>query len=99
MSVIEAHAYLSKTGLQYHSISRVERSRLYLDVLDVSLEQFMFQSHVRLRLKANAGAEDVGQSTALLSQSVDHRSTRGGQWSLDESALNPFKMCDLTLSM
>lgn len=31
----------------------------------------MLKRHVRLRLKTNAGAEDVGQSSALLGQSVD----------------------------
>lgn len=40
------------------------------------LEQLVFQGHVRLRLKTDARTEDVGESTALLGQSVDD----GGAW-------------------
>lgn len=43
------------------------------------LEQLVFQSHVRLRLKADTCTEDVGEGTALLGQSVDDRGARRGQ--------------------
>jgi len=36
------------------------------------LEELVLKSHVGLWLKANAGTEDVGQGTALLSESVDN---------------------------
>lgn len=51
------------------------------------LEKLMFEGHVRLRLKPNARAEDVRQGSALLRQSIDHRSAgrrerrlAGRQW-------------------
>lgn len=43
------------------------------------LEKLVLKSHVGLRLQANAGTEDVGDSRALLSQSVDNRSSGRGQ--------------------
>lgn len=46
----------------------------------------MFKSHVGLRLKTNASTEDVGQGGALLGKSVDNRSARGGQGSLEHVA-------------
>jgi hypothetical protein len=38
-----------------------------------SLKQLVLKSHVRLRLETNAGTEDVGQGTTLLSEGVDNR--------------------------
>ena len=46
----------------------------------------MLQSHVILRLKANASLEDVDQSTSLLSKSIDDRSARRGQGCLEHEA-------------
>lgn len=48
----------------------------------------MLQSHVILRLKTNAGLEDVDQSASLLGKSVDNRSTRRSQGSLKHEAEN-----------
>jgi hypothetical protein len=46
------------------------------------LEQLVLKSHVILRLKANTGTEDVGESRTLLGESVDDRSTCRGERSL-----------------
>jgi hypothetical protein len=54
--------------------------------LVVLLEEFVLERHVRLGLKTNAGAEDVGESTTLLGQSVDNRSPWGGQGCLETLA-------------
>ena len=48
----------------------------------------MLQSHIILRLKANASLEDVDQSTSLLSKSIDDRSARRSQGSLEHEAEN-----------
>lgn len=48
----------------------------------------MLKSHVRLRLETNAGTEDVGQGSALLSKSVDNGSARRRQRSLEHVAKN-----------
>ena len=50
------------------------------------LKKLVLKSHVRLRLKTNAGAEDVGEGSALLGKSVDNGSARGGQGSLEHVA-------------
>lgn len=50
------------------------------------LKELMLQSHVILGLQTNAGAEDVGQSTALLGKSVDDRSAWWSQRSLEHVA-------------
>ena len=42
-------------------------------------EQFVLQGHVRFRLKANTGTEDVRQGRTLLGQRIDHRRSRRGQ--------------------
>ncbi len=52
------------------------------------LEQLVLQSHVILRLKTDAGLEDVDQSASLLSKGVDDRSTRRSQGSLKHEAEN-----------
>jgi hypothetical protein len=52
------------------------------------LEQLVLQSHVVLRLQANACAEDVGQSTSLLSKSVDNWSSWRSQRSFEHVAEN-----------
>lgn len=52
----------------------------------MKLEELVLQSHVRLGLKANAGAEDVGQGGALLGKSIDDGSARRGQGSLEHVA-------------
>lgn len=41
--------------------------------MPVSLEELVLQSHLRVRLETNTGPEDVGQSRALLGESIDHR--------------------------
>ena len=50
------------------------------------LEQLVLESHVRLGLKTDAGTEDVGQSSALLSQSIDDGSAGRGQGGLEHVA-------------
>ena len=52
------------------------------------LEELMLQGHVALRLKTNTGTEDVCQSTALLSKSVDDRRSWRSQGSLQHVAEN-----------
>jgi hypothetical protein len=52
------------------------------------LEQLVLQSHVVLRLQANACAEDVGQSTSLLSKSIDDWSSWRSQRCLEHVAKN-----------
>ena len=52
------------------------------------LEKLVLQSHVVLRLETDAGTEDVGQRTSLLSKSVDDWSAWRGQWSLEHVAEN-----------
>lgn len=49
---------------------------------NASLEELVLQGHFRLRLETDARTEDIGQSVALLAQSVDHRSARWSQGSL-----------------
>lgn len=46
----------------------------------------MLERHVRLRLETNAGAEDVGQGSALLGQSVDDGRARRGHGGLEHVA-------------
>ena len=46
----------------------------------------MFKGHVVLRLKTNAGAEDVGKSSTLLGECVDHGRTTGSEGSLEHVA-------------
>ena len=46
----------------------------------------MLQGHIVLRLKTDAGAEDVGESGALLGKSVDNRGTRRSERSLEHVA-------------
>lgn len=50
------------------------------------LEELVLQSHFRLRLQANASAEDVGQCRTLLSQSIHNGSARRSQRSLEHVA-------------
>jgi hypothetical protein len=52
------------------------------------LKQLVLQSHVILRLKTNASLEDVDQSTSLLSKSINDRSSRRSQGSLEHEAEN-----------
>jgi len=51
-----------------------------------SLEKLVLQGHIRLGLKANAGAEDVSQGAALLGQGVDDGGPRRGQRGLEHVA-------------
>lgn len=46
----------------------------------------MLQRHVVLWLETDAGAEDVGQGTSLLSKSIDDWGSRRSQWSLEHVA-------------
>ena len=46
----------------------------------------MLQRHLRLRLQANTGTENIDQSRALLSQSIDYRSPRWGERGLEHIA-------------
>lgn len=48
----------------------------------------MLERHVRLRLETNAGAEDVGQGSALLGQGIDDGGARRGHRSLEHVAQN-----------
>lgn len=48
----------------------------------------MLQSHIALRLEANAGAEDVSHSSALLSKGVDDRGARRSKRGLEHVAEN-----------
>jgi hypothetical protein len=50
------------------------------------LEELVLEGHVGLGLKTNAGAEDVGNSRALLGQGVDDRGAGRGQGSLEHVA-------------
>lgn len=54
--------------------------------MPVSLEELVLQSHLRVRLETNTGPEDVGQSRALLGESIDHRGAGGSQRSLEHVA-------------
>jgi len=47
-----------------------------------SSKHLVLQGHVRLWLKANAGAEDVGQCSALLSQGIYDWCAGRSQWGL-----------------
>jgi hypothetical protein len=61
----------------------------------------VLQSHVVLRLQANACAEDVSQSTSLLSKSVDDWSSWRSQGSLEhvaENAENTMKVLEILSS-
>jgi hypothetical protein len=49
-------------------------------------EQLVLESHVRLWLKTNASTEDVGKRCALLSESIDNRSSRRGEGGLEHIA-------------
>lgn len=60
----------------------VSRQLICIEVKIQFLEELVLQSHFRLWLETNTGAEDVGQSVALLAQSVHNRGTRRGQGSL-----------------
>lgn len=51
-------------------------------------EQLVLQSHIILRLKPDAGLEDVDQSASLLSKGINDRSTRRSQGSLKHEAEN-----------
>lgn len=50
------------------------------------LEQLVFQSHVRLRLKTDTSTEDVRQGTTLLSKCIDDRSSGWCQRGLEHVA-------------
>lgn len=52
----------------------------------IDLEKLVLQSHVVLRLETDTGTEDVGKRASLLSKSVDDRSARRSQWSLEHVA-------------
>ena len=43
----------------------------------------MLERHVRLRLQADTGTEDVGQRGALLGEGVDDGGARGREWRLE----------------
>jgi hypothetical protein len=71
-------------------------------VVKTHLEQLVLKSHVRLWLQSNAGAEDVGERSTLLSEGVDNWSARrgkGGLLMLVYDFGNPPKLEKLTLSM
>jgi hypothetical protein len=70
-----------------HENSNESNSKLVVKPY-LHLEQLVLQSHVVLRLQANACAEDVGQSTPLLSKSVNHWSSWRSQRSLEHVAEN-----------
>lgn len=62
------------------------------------LEELVLQGHLRLGLQTNAGAEDVGQSRALLSQSIHDWGTRRREGSLEhvaEDAQNAVELLEL----
>jgi hypothetical protein len=65
---------------------RGSKSLSYVYQVGADLEELVLQSHFRLRLQANASAEDVGQSRTLLSQSVHNGGARGSQRSLEHVA-------------
>jgi hypothetical protein len=46
----------------------------------------VLESHLRLGFKANAGTEDVCQSSSLLGESIDYRCARWGERSLEHVA-------------
>jgi hypothetical protein len=62
--------------------------RLFVDKCDIRilqgllLEELVLQGHLRVRLETNTGPEDVGQSGALLGESIDNRGARRSQRSL-----------------
>ena len=49
---------------------------------DIHLEELVLQSHIVLRLKTDAGTEDVSESSTLLGESVDNGGARWGERSL-----------------
>lgn len=53
---------------------------------DISLKQLVLQSHVRLGLETDAGAEDVGHGGALLGQRVDDGGAGGRERGLEHVA-------------
>lgn len=50
------------------------------------LEKLVLEGHVRLGLKADTGAENVGHSSTLLGKSIHNGSARRGQRSLEHIA-------------
>ena len=50
------------------------------------LKELVLQGHVVLRLKSDAGAEDVGESRTLLGKSIDNRGARRSERSLEHVA-------------
>lgn len=49
------------------------------------LEELVLERHVVLGLETDTSTEDVGQSSALLCQSIDDRSARRREGSLHQS--------------
>jgi hypothetical protein len=48
----------------------------------MKLEELVLQCHIRFRLKANTGPQDVRHTSTLLVKRVDDRGSRWGHWSL-----------------
>lgn len=54
--------------------------------LEINLEELVLKGHFGLGLEANAGAEDIGQSRTLLSQSIHNGGSRRSKRSLEHVA-------------
>jgi hypothetical protein len=52
-------------------------------------EEFVLESHIGLWLQANAGAEDVGERSALLSKSINYWGAWWRKRSLEISVTHP----------
>jgi hypothetical protein len=46
-------------------------------------KQLVLKSHVRFWLETDASAEDIGERSALLSESVDNGGSRRSKWCLE----------------
>ena len=79
------HTHKNKSfRLHLHPIKEYNKDERY--VQSSPLEQLVLKGHVRLRLKTNAGTEDVGQGSTLLGESVDNGSARRSQRGLEHVA-------------
>lgn len=78
---------VSGTSQQRRSKSILNHPPLRSNCTPVAdLEELVLQSHIAFWLETNASTEDVCHSTALLSKSVNYRSSRRSQRSLQHVA-------------
>lgn len=78
--VLGHETYELKSCVMVRSEDTYARARRPVDA--DKLKQLVFQSHVGLGLKTDAGTEDVSQGTTLFGQRIDHWCAWRGQRSL-----------------